>query len=291
MEKASRKKSAKIKRKSVGVRPGGRWLVLVDGSNVLFGGGSKPRVENLQLVMRKLEGEGHRYIVFIDASARHKFGGREKPVFERMISRGIVQQVPAHTPADRWILEYAGKHPEYKILSNDTFRGWESKFPLVRDRDKFITFMIINGEVMLAEREAGLAPEKVDTNVLVVDGGEIPVIDLMTAEDFFTMEKENKFIDARSLEPCIIRGAIMSSFRRGIRTVGVKAYGRCIPKVKKGAEMVVARSAGNISIEKTIPISGEGIFETHPGIQIILRKHRERRPAGEDESVETCGYD
>jgi hypothetical protein len=121
--------------------------ILVDGSNVLYAGGPKPVVKNLQLVLQKLKEEKYQHITFVDASMKHRVD--DKLAFESMISQGTVKQVPANTPADRWFLEYAARHPEYKILSNDRFADWKEGFPWVGEQDRFIRFMVVNGEVLL----------------------------------------------------------------------------------------------------------------------------------------------
>jgi RNA polymerase subunit RPABC4/transcription elongation factor Spt4 len=128
--------------------------VLVDGANALFGGGSKPKVKNLQLVIEKLNEEGYQHVTFVEARMVYRVDDR--PTLEQMISRGIVRKIPARTDADLWILKYATDHPEYRVLSNDMFTDWEDKFPWVWGSNRFIRFMIINDEAYL--EEVGGAP-------------------------------------------------------------------------------------------------------------------------------------
>jgi len=169
-------KAKRVRAKSAGTKRGGKkpaesrkkvvvqpvqpkaasFKVLVDGSNVIYYGkkpGSKPTVKNLQLMIKKLEEKGYQYIVFADPKTRWALSSEEKSVFDQMISQGTVKQVPATTGADRWFLEYATNHPEYKVLSNDRFVDWKNRFPWVGDLNRFIRFMILNGEVYLGKRE------------------------------------------------------------------------------------------------------------------------------------------
>lgn len=271
MTKKIKGKSAK---RAVAPPKGVSRKVIVDGSTVLFTGGPKPKVKNLQLVIQKLKGEGYQPITFVDASRRHDVD--DKATYGRMVSQGIVQQVPAGTPADRWILEYATKHPEYRVLSSDMFVDWKNEFPWVDDQNRFIRFMIVGGDVMLMEREADRAPEKVDLDLVLYDGSEIAappkpedednLIDLRDADDV-SEEIDDRF----------------DLYKEQLRTLRIRAYGRrCVPLIKRDVEAIIAGSSEEgsikISLKKIAPISWKGMFDTYPGVEIILEKEKPPPP-------------
>jgi len=270
--------------------------VIVDGSTVLFAGGQKPKVKNLKLVIQKLKEEGYQPTVFVDASRRHDID--DKQAYARMVSQGTIQQVPVHTPADRWILEYAAKHPECKILSSDAFTDWKNEFPWVDDQSRFIRFMIVGDDVMLAGHEPSPPSEKVDLTLVFHDGAEIVTPPKGKGEEEFhdVHEMGNEYSDVideiadaigDSFADCLVRG-----IRREIRTVAVRAYGRCVKEVKKGVEKFFRELADgeewpwysgcDFGIEKTVPISANGMFDTYPGVEIILKMRKNHREEEEE---------
>jgi len=268
--------------------------VLVDGSNVIWYGG-KARLKNLQLLMRKLDENGYRYSVFVDASIKYDLNESERRALERMISNGTVHQTPARTSADEWILEYATNHPECRILTNDTFQDWESKYPVVDERDRFISFMIVDGEVMLPRREAGPLPEQVDAEIYCGD-------------TYTSLESYEEYRDGSSLkgevylecarepppEPAhallerikkmprlgVNIDSVESLFiKQGARSVALIGYGALdIHKAKFAAKMVTRDFLGDeVFIEKTVPIWGEGKTRPIPGVAVILKRRRVKR--------------
>jgi hypothetical protein len=125
-----------------------RNLVLVDGSNVAhISEGGVARLANLRLVAEKLRDEGFEPVVVADAALRHQIDDAEE--YERMIERGEVQQAPAGTDADWFILNFA-RELGAKILSNDRFRDRIAHFPELRRH--VIRYMIVAGEVVLERR-------------------------------------------------------------------------------------------------------------------------------------------
>ena len=125
-------------------------VAVLDASNIVLHG-PKPkknvgRIENLLLVMKKLQDKGFKVIAVADASLRHKV---DRPdVLEKMIEKGKVYQAPAGTPADYFLLSIADR--EYGIvISNDVFKEWKDMFPWVRDRYRVVRYMIAGNEVYL----------------------------------------------------------------------------------------------------------------------------------------------
>jgi len=130
--------------------PKGSREMVVDGSNALYGGGADatPKVKNLELVIKELKNAGWKPVVYVDASRKHDVDDRAK--LRTMIAAGVVRDIPAGTPADYWILQYATKHG-CKVLSNDLFADWAEKFPIVGEPDRFVRFMVNGGEAYLEE--------------------------------------------------------------------------------------------------------------------------------------------
>jgi len=259
--------------------------IVVDGSNVLHYPRSKSaNVKNLQLLIRKLKAEGYEYRIFVDASARHRIDGEERPVFERMVAQGIIQQVPVHTPADRLILEYATEHPEYKILSNDAFQDWESEFKVVRDPSRFMRFMIVGGDVIIVKPGATLPHEKVDIRVTFVDGKEIVRLDGESELSDVRYWEDEEDVDEGIAQQIFSKfgelhekDRLAGVIRKRAHTIGIKAFGRAVPKVKRGVELAIDQTSADdkISVKKTKPILGKSLFGTYPGIWIVIEERRQ----------------
>jgi hypothetical protein len=115
---------------------------VVDGSNALFGGGTsdKPLVKNLETVTRELKAAGWKPVVFVDASRKYDV---DDPIrLKAMISRRLIYEAKPKTPADLWILRYATERG-CKVLSNDRFKEWAEKFPIVADAERFMRFAVV----------------------------------------------------------------------------------------------------------------------------------------------------
>jgi len=137
---------------SVGARE-----IAVDGSNALFGGGTsvKPVVRNLELVIGELKKAGWKPVVFVDAS--RKYDVDDPARLKAMIALALVREVPARTPADYWVLDYATKRG-CRVLSNDRFEDWKGKFGVVGERERFVRFMVNGGEVSFWSEADRLPP-------------------------------------------------------------------------------------------------------------------------------------
>ena len=122
--------------------------VLVDGSNVAHATeGGEARLDNIQLVMRKLSDEGFKPLIVADAALRHQID--DKPAYEKLIDDGVVHQAPAGTDADFFILSFA-RQMGARILTHDRFRDRAQEF--AEERDRIIRYMIVNGAVVLEHR-------------------------------------------------------------------------------------------------------------------------------------------
>ena len=64
--------------------PKGTREIAVDGSNVLFGGGTSatPRVKNLELVIKELKKAGWKPVVWVDASRKYDVDDPAKLIFK-----------------------------------------------------------------------------------------------------------------------------------------------------------------------------------------------------------------
>lgn len=122
--------------------------VLVDASNVAHSTeGGEPKLRNIRLVEDKLREEGLEPIVVADAALRHQID--DKAAYEKLIDDGKVHQAPAGTDADYFILSFA-RELDARILTNDRFRDRAKDFP--RERNRVIRYMIVDGEVVLEQR-------------------------------------------------------------------------------------------------------------------------------------------
>lgn len=123
-------------------------IAIVDGSNVAHASeGEQPSLENIEVVLRKLEAEGYEPVVVVDAALRHKIDDGDG--YERMVEAGRIRQAPAGTDADYFILSFA-RELDAVVVSNDRFKDRLKTFPEVQDR--VIRFMIVNGEVVFERR-------------------------------------------------------------------------------------------------------------------------------------------
>lgn len=126
----------------------GERVAIVDGSNVAYGNsGHEPSIENIRLVRAKLEQEGYKPIMVVDAALRHQID--DPRAYERMLDAGELEQAPAGTDADYFILTLARDKDAY-VVSNDTFRDRREAFP--RETHRVIRFMIVDGDVVLEKR-------------------------------------------------------------------------------------------------------------------------------------------
>ena len=103
---------------------------VIDGANICGLSNKKPIIEDLNLVLKKLNKMGtskERIIVICDASLRHTI---DDPIeYKKLISQGIIVESPAGIKADKFILNYCLNNAACLIISNDLFREYYSQFP------------------------------------------------------------------------------------------------------------------------------------------------------------------
>jgi hypothetical protein len=112
--------------------------VVIDGSNICFDASGQAHFHRLMSVSESLRSTFSTFElnikIFTDASLRYRFRDVEKDAYNVLISTGKVSQVPAGTQADPFILSWAEAN-EAIVISNDLFRGYESQYPWLSERD------------------------------------------------------------------------------------------------------------------------------------------------------------
>ena len=122
--------------------------VIVDASNVAHSTEkSSARLANVRLVRDRLTEDGLTPILVADAALRHQIDDANG--YEALVKAGEIQQAPAGTDADYFILTFA-RELDAAVLSNDRFKDRIAHFPEVRSR--IIRYMIVAGEVVLERR-------------------------------------------------------------------------------------------------------------------------------------------
>jgi len=122
--------------------------VIVDASNVAHATEkASPHLQNVRLVRDRLTLDGLTPILVADAALRHQIDDVEG--YEALVNTGEIQQAPAGTDADYFILSFA-RELDASVLSNDRFKDRIAHFPEVKDR--IIRYMIVAGEVVLERR-------------------------------------------------------------------------------------------------------------------------------------------
>lgn len=127
--------------------PGATRRAVVDASNVAHSGERGARLATLLAVRDQLEEEGFEPIIIADAALRYQID--DKPGYERLIESGELQQAPAGTEADYFVLKLA-KELGAMVVSNDRFRDGGKLADEARRRQ--IRFMVVAGEVLLEKR-------------------------------------------------------------------------------------------------------------------------------------------
>ena len=120
---------------------------IVDASNVAHAGERGARLATLLAVRDELKEEGFEPILIADAALRHQID--DKDAYERLVDSGELQQAPAGTDADYFVLKLA-KDLDAMVVSNDRFRDGGKLADEARRRQ--IRFMVVAGEVVLEKR-------------------------------------------------------------------------------------------------------------------------------------------
>lgn len=125
-------------------------FVVIDGSNVAWGHGSKkmgdkPSAKNIRLVAESLKDKGFKEIIsIVGASLRHSI--EDKDTFNELKKEGILLEAPAETDADSFIIKYTKRKNAF-IVSNDAFRDWKEKDPWINENiDNLRVRFLIKGE-------------------------------------------------------------------------------------------------------------------------------------------------
>ncbi|MBM4240710.1 MAG: Zc3h12a-like ribonuclease [Euryarchaeota archaeon] len=130
--------------------------VIIDASNVAHygrGNNEKPNLSNLMIAVDALGELGYDPIIIADASLRHEIDKKEE--FRQLLKEGDIQQVPAGTAADHFILKIA-EEQDAKILSNDGFREYMDEFQDIKSRR--IPYTLKDGKISVG---APSKPKKV----------------------------------------------------------------------------------------------------------------------------------
>ena len=120
---------------------------IVDASNVAHAGEKGARLATLLAVRDELKEEGFEPILIADAALRHQIDDRDG--YERLVESGELQQAPAGTDADYFVLKLA-KDLDALVVSNDRFRDGGKLAEEAKNRQ--IRFMVVAGEVVLEKR-------------------------------------------------------------------------------------------------------------------------------------------
>ena len=131
----------------IGPRPKSE-RVIVDASNVAHSTEkTAPKLANVRIMRDHLTEEGLTPILVADAALRHQIDDADG--YEALVKTGEIQQAPAGTDADYFILTFA-RELDAAVLSNDRFKDRIAHFPEVAER--IIRYMIVAGEVVLDRR-------------------------------------------------------------------------------------------------------------------------------------------
>lgn len=115
-------------------RPDGLRPVVIDGSNVMYWKTGEPALEPLLDVVQHLQARGYHPGVVFDANVGYLLDGRYQhhPALARKLGlpEDQVLVVPKGEPADPTLLTVATDLGAC-VVSNDRFRLWADRFPLV----------------------------------------------------------------------------------------------------------------------------------------------------------------
>ncbi len=121
--------------------------IVIDAANVAHfkkGKESKPSLDHVLKAIESLKDLGYKPYAIADASLRHEIDRKEE--FNTLLEEGKIQQVPAGTTADHFILNRAYEE-DAKILSNDIFREYNDEFKDIAS--KRIPYNIKDGQIII----------------------------------------------------------------------------------------------------------------------------------------------
>ncbi|WP_296428330.1 hypothetical protein [Yoonia sp.] len=127
--------------------------IIVDGSNVMHWGGDASLLV-LCRVLKDLQTRGFAPIVYFDANAGFKLGGQARSGAQMAERIGLdvaeVNVVPSGVSADGIMLAH-GARDGLRIVTNDRFLDWKSKFPQVGKKGFLIKGKWQQGTVILRD--------------------------------------------------------------------------------------------------------------------------------------------
>lgn|GEM_PF-5992348 len=131
-------------------------LILVDGSNVLHWANNNPDLRALRRVITLLQQNGYRPEVVFDANVGwlvfDRWSGPEMLAPHIGLEPRDITVVPKGKIADLELLERA-KRRKLRIVTNDGYRDWVLKYPMLRRGD-----VLVRGRVGLSGAELDLDP-------------------------------------------------------------------------------------------------------------------------------------
>jgi hypothetical protein len=119
--------------------------IVVDGSNIAYletTKTGKPRVEAIEKVRARLTEMGYRPLVIVDAALWHQVDDPDR--LNRLIDQGVINQAPAGTDADVFVLETA-RRENTRVVTDDQYRDLAKRFPDHAERRSPV--MIVDGLV------------------------------------------------------------------------------------------------------------------------------------------------
>ena len=104
--------------------------VVVDGSNLYKDGKSLVALQTAIRQINSLVAPGELSLkIYVDANLFHEIAPSEQASFQEMIKTGILEQVPAGTKADEYIIRWATQNSAI-ILANDSYNEYKVKHNL-----------------------------------------------------------------------------------------------------------------------------------------------------------------
>ena len=151
-------------------------VVVVDAANVAFDDATgQASIRRMKLLETALDATGCSQVIFIaDARLRHRLGPADLEQFKSMIEARELDQAPAGTSADEFVIDLA-KRKDGFIVTNDRYREHQGRWSQLQDR--LIKFLIVEDEVFLSGIDAELTQvevtgaERLDDSITAVIQG------------------------------------------------------------------------------------------------------------------------
>jgi hypothetical protein len=126
-------------------------IFVLDGSNLATIRISKKKSTSLPRLIScrdalKKEFPNSTVVVFVDPGFRHLLPESEKPEFEILLGQEEISQTPPRTEGggDVVFLTYAERLGGI-VVSNDTFSGWEDRFPFISKKGRILNASFVQG--------------------------------------------------------------------------------------------------------------------------------------------------